>query len=178
MSFYNPNHNAFGISFFNEVPVFVCIYFLIIFLALVYRLLKKERPMLMPLAWIFLSAIVIFQTIDQHQFFRRTQARMAHKTEQEKKGLIFGYTYFFTEFAKQFLPDHSQGQLSTDLDMTQTLEPYILKYELYPSIDLITPQSADCLIVFNKQDSKEVVGKDFKIIAYFDRNSLLALRRP
>ena len=91
--------------------------------------------------------------------------------------LFWGYNYQFVNRALKDLHRRYDCRLVTDFNVYETLQPYLIKYLFYPSINLMINRSeGDCLVVFIKQDMSESVPKGFKIISRHDHLGLVAVK--
>lgn len=86
----------------------------------------------------------------------------------------------FAKFCRRHIPKSSQADLTTDWDISQDPGMYyhrFLAYQLYP-IDIrgIRKKEGEYLIVFDKKNPQASVPENFKIIATWKDNGLVAQR--
>ena len=185
LEFYYPNHNIFGLGRIHHVSVYIFFYLLVIAAILVMLLInlviskKFSSSFVGLMAFVVFGVVLVFQTINQGFYISYEMKRFAGKTTSEKKSKLFGYSYYFAVFCRQHLKGRYQGKLITDFDVMQTLEPYILAYHLYPVVDLLLVKDhpKNCLIFFNKRNAGQYVPENYKILAVFDENSLVAVKK-
>ncbi len=125
-----------------------------------------------------LAAMVLLQIGSQQSFLTHRVQRFFHQTVDEKYTNLWGSPYRYVRFALVQTPQNCAGKLITDLNVQTTLEPYILKYFLYPHVDLLAETvSAECLIVFRKNNPEQSVPDNYRIVGQFDEQSLIAVKR-
>lgn len=125
-----------------------------------------------------LCAVMMIQVLDQIKYLEILKDLYANKSIHAKYESIFGETYKFTEFAKMHCPLNCRGQLLTDLDINKTIEPYVLKYFLFPQINIIDQNNIpECLVVFDKFKPEQNIPQGYKIAGVFDEISLVAVKK-
>ena len=141
----------------------------------------KKTPPSLPISRIALGVFILFpviQVINQTNGLSEDWDKYWGKSIQQKYSFRYPYDYGFAEFALQNLPDQCTGNLVTDFDPNKNLEPYMLRYFLYPKINLIYGDESkkDCHIVFRKKDPLNSVPPDYQIVGEFGRYSLVAVK--
>lgn len=141
---------------------------------------KKAIPSL-TISQIALGVFILFpiiQVINQTNGLSEDWDKYWGKSIQQKYSFLYPYDYGFAEFALQNLSGQCTGSLVTDFDPNKNLEPYMLRYFLYPRINLIygNESKKDCLIVFRKKDPLNSVPPNYRITAEFGQYSLLAVK--
>ena len=193
---YYPNYNYERFPVVFAVPILLWVYLIIFFItAFVYLINSLSRSVLskhliirlvLKVTAITYIGLTLLQVISQNNFFVQMKLFFQDKTTQAKEEAIweesylavFGPSYRFAKFCLKYLSGRYQGHLITDLNINEYLEPYLIKYYLYPAVDLITPSDTfDCLVVFNKQNPNAVVPSGFQVVGVFDKKSLLAIKK-
>jgi len=186
--FYLGNHNGFVLPLLNENPIFFWIYLLVILItASIFYVQKAFLPkgqkfydvLLFVTVFIFIN-LVGFQTMSQHKFFSET-AGIIHLNLDRKLHLLLGDSYRFAKYGQKLFSytksskPKMTGKLITDLDLSQTVEPYILRYVLYPKIDIISPtDSPECLVVYQKSNPENSIPSHYKIVGIYNKSGLYA----
>ena len=125
-----------------------------------------------------LGTMVLLQVVCQQSFLIKLIKRFSNQTIGQKYKYLFGPTYSYVRFVLNHAHERCAGKLITDLNINGTLEPYILKYFLYPDVDVLSETSdPTCLIIFRKANPEQSVPDNFEIVGKFDAQSLIALRK-
>ncbi|MDD4957446.1 MAG: hypothetical protein PHH49_06670 [Candidatus Omnitrophica bacterium] len=131
--------------------------------ALVY--LRIKRPESLPevkhaftVALLALFACVAaIQTISHASIFGREMTAFSGKDERQKKLMVHGLPYMFSEFAHEALPGRHKAVLITDIEDWPDQDHFVLQgrllYNLLP-IDAgdLTKGKDDCMVVFSKKE--------------------------
>ena len=132
---------------------------------------------------IYLAVLILLQLTNNIQNFRKEYHTFADKTQHEKLVIHHKRPYEFAQFCRNYLSGQFKGGLITDIDINR--EPYmeehrILAYFLFPTVDIRdihTDKARHCLVVYRKKDPYAFIPADYKIVAEFDSESLLAIKR-
>lgn len=206
-SFYSPEYNLIFVGTLAGINANLSILFLIIFSSLslkLFRGAKKNRnfsadhsiPASCFAAIIILFFLAAAQTVNFTRYLRHQSQAVSHKTASEKKTMLFGDIYTFSQFCHKRLPGKHKARLITDInvhDTTGANTHIALAYNLFPITIQYNPRQKlimpdyttddpaldpiEVLIVYQKKDPKNSVPQGFHIVGYFDKNSLLAVKK-
>ena len=175
---YSPGWNTFEMPYLLGHPFYAYVYLLICLTALIFLIYFRKSfwPQFTLGAFCLL---VVLQTINQHAFLTYRINTLEGKTSDQRRFIFLGEAYSYVLYAKSHLPHRNlQGQFISDLNVYETLEPYILQYYLYPRVNIIDPANpTDCLIIFKKKNPLAFVPEHFSPAELFDPNALIALRK-
>ena len=189
--YYQPNYNLFSIFEVDGINIHLLIFLLILLFTLTFEFSKslirtgKKQSIenknfsLLKVSFIFFVLLVGFQSWCQNEYWRTILTGYGKKSEVQKKILLFQDSYRFVKFGLEKLPaGEYRGRLMTDLDISQTLEPYTIKYFFFPRVDMFIGEKVpvDCLIVYEKNNPHLVVPKDYTIIGNYNAKGLVALK--
>ena len=115
----------------------------------------------------------------QIKYFLKTVNEFQGKNLRQKLDLMYNIeSYKFVKYGLLNLSGRYQGQLITDSDYGWTIDPYLIMYYFYPTIDMRGGKNLKkCLVVFNKKDALSVVPDDYDIIGIYNPSSLLAVEK-
>jgi len=141
------------------------------------RLIKKAITLYLIIFFFQLT----LQTVDYASDLASKYKKYARKTAHEKYLMDYNVPYLMAYSSKKILPGRHNCEFSTDLDMTTHGNMYfhrILSYFLYPELDIRMGHNNnnDCLILINKENPLEHIPDDYKILQWFNENSLIAAR--
>jgi len=206
-SFYSPNLNLMFVNEIGDINVNIAVLYLIVFASIIIKLRRRikskgeyfgrngsyQASFLVSVIIIILLASI--QTFNYIRYFHTQHQAIKNKTVEEKKVMIFGDLYEFSEFCKKLLPGRHSGRLITDMDLNNTTGAHdhiVLTYNLFPItiqynprqrrlflkyvVGPSEPEPTNVLVVYQKKNPKKSVPKNFSIIGYFDESSLLAIR--
>ncbi len=170
---YQYHYNTCELPNVYKFPLLGWVYLLIFVLALF------NRKRILNIALIIFCIFILFQTLSQYRSFIVLQKKLDPLTTTEKETLIIGPSHRFGEFGfNQFRGHRYKGRLISGFSLSETLEPYAIKYDLYPVVDLINEyEDPDCLVIFEKKNAKNLVPPDFHIVAIFGETSLFAIKK-
>lgn len=184
---YLADWNFIPIPFIHHLPLYFYVYALVLVLTMAVFLFLKIRgtaprvslsDICLSVTAVIFVLIIVLQTSGQQQYLMQLKKNYQGTTADAKRKRLFPYFYpFITYTQAQLKGHHFHGKILTDLKPNEALEPYMLQYYLYPQVDLIDEKrNPNCLVIFEKIDPEKQVPKNFKIIGYFDRYSLIAVR--
>ena len=206
-SFYSPKYNLIFVGTIAGINTNLFVLFLIIFSSLILKLFRKANkhknfstdhsiPASCFAATIILFFLATIQTINFTRYFHHQSQGVSNKTVSERKTIIFGSIYKFSQFCHKHLPGKHKALLITDINLHDTTGAnthVALAYNLFPitiqynprqklimpdyTMDDSAPDSIEVLIVYQKKNPRNSVPQSFDIIEYFDENSLLAVKR-
>ena len=189
------NYNILNPFYIANVNFYIYVYLIILLsiiltfcLAIVFKnkLFKQEHTLLTPIIlFVTLNAFIMLKIIETAwliQSFEKEFYTMTDKNIDERNANIIGHDFYqFIQFCKQNLNGKYNAQLLTDLDISEAHGKFVLRilgYYLYP-IDIrgIRGKPTDCLIVFSKREAIKAVPEDFHILAVFDEQNLIAIKK-
>jgi len=95
----------------------------------------------------------------------------------DRKFRIIGKPFDLPSRSQGLIDGAHSGKLITDLDLSQTLDPYILKYYFYPAVDLFTPVDfPDYLVVYGKGSSGQLIPANYRILPLPGEAGIVAAR--
>lgn len=205
--FYSPKHNLIFVGTIAGINTNLFVLFLIVFSSLILKLFRKVSKYRnfstshSIFASCFAAIIILFflafiQTINFTRYFHEQFQAVSNKTTTERKAIIFGNIYKFSQFCHKHLPGKHKALLITDINLHDTTGAnthIALAYNLFPitiqynprqrllmpdyTMDDPTSNAVEVLIVYQRKNPKNSVPQNFDIIEYFDENSLLAVKR-
>jgi hypothetical protein len=130
------------------------------------------------IVWIFLANVGI-QLMDQYAYLDHNWKFLINETIEQKYRRIFADTFAFAEFCLAHADSsQSTGRLITGFSTETALEPYVVKYFLYPHINVIDPVSDPrYLIILRKEEPLKLVPSDYEVLGIFGTKSLIARRK-
>lgn len=122
--------------------------------------------------------VILFQVMSQNRFLDKFGKILLGKSTHEKYMHIYHHSYAYAQFVLEAVPFNCHGQLITNFDIAKNLEPYVLKYFLFPRVNIIDEFSDPaCLLIYSKDEPQRYVPDNYKIIGTFDRDSLIAIKK-
>ena len=186
---YYPSWNYIDVRYSNLGYFHLWVYFSILFGALFLIVLRlfysshtkefSKRTLIRNSSLCVFVLIIAVQVYSQNDYLGSLRKSFSGQNIEQKYLRIFGQNYAYTRFVLNHVSGGKySGRLITDLDPSQTLEPYILKYFLYPRVNLLDQtDSPSYLIIFRKSEPERFVPDDFEIIGRFNSQSLVAMRK-
>lgn len=190
-TYYHPHYNGFTLPVVHGINILLVSYFFMgfAFVGLLLAGIWGRRPSArffldigstsVVVTVIVFVVLLLLQTKSQGLYFADNFVRFHDKNVVEKVGIINNIdSYNFVQFCLRYLSGRYQGQLVTESGADQTIDPYIIKYYLYPVVDTRGgPRDKKCLLVFNKKDPVASVPKDYEVVGVFNDRGLLAVQR-
>jgi len=188
--YYDPNHNTFGIPEIAGIKINLAIFIFILIAVLGERFLKilfaknNGGHNITPGQWGLTAAcytvifLITLQTISQTGSIRAEKIIFHGMTLEQKRDFIFALdSYQYTKIVKESLHGRHKALLITDSNKELLIDYYLIKYFLYPNIQMVdSNQSADTLLIFNKDDPVSEVPENFQIIGKRNSRNIIAIK--
>lgn len=191
MIMYRPNYNTFYYPDFKGISLTALTSLVILAAALVSFFLDRRnrgkghgffRTFLPSAAVTVMIIYTIFQSVGAADYFCSWNMFMNNRSLDKKYELLYPEEYPFAMACRNFIPGIHKAKFVTDLNIEQETSMgshRLLAYFLLP-IDIrdVFPGDPDCVVVFKKKNPQEAVPVGFRIVMFYNNDSLLAVKDP
>ena len=187
VSLYRPFYNFFPSFKLGEIPFNLIIFALILLVSgILFHILRSQYSQkhitfmntMIGISFILFGLISFGQTWIQADELSSDYRKINIKTTSKTYEFFFPDIYPFIEKCnKAIKSDFNEGTIVTNFD-SQELRLYILKYFLYPKVDLIKKEKSNprYLIVFRTGSAENFVPDNYKIIVQEGSFKILAIK--